>query len=83
LYFGANEQAVANATKASPEYIGTKALGDESHDPGELPWETTYYWRVDEVNAVNPDSPWPGKVWSFTTAGFLIIDDFEEYTDNG
>ncbi|MHC4072028.1 MAG: LamG-like jellyroll fold domain-containing protein [Planctomycetota bacterium] len=81
LYFGANEQAVANATKASPEYIGTKALGDESHDPGELPWETTYYWRVDEVNAVNPDSPWPGKVWSFTTAGFLIIDDFEEYTD--
>ena len=79
LYFGADEQAVADATKASPEYKGTKALGDESHDPGELSWETIYYWRVDEVNNVNPDSPWPGKVWSFTTADFLIIDDFEDY----
>ena len=79
LYFGADEQAVANATKASPEYKGTKALGDESHDPGELPWLSTYYWRVDEVNGVNPESPWPGKVWSFTTAGFLIVDDFEDY----
>jgi len=79
LYLGADEQAVANATKASPEYKGTKVLGDESHDPGELSWESTYYWRVDEVNGVNPDSPWPGKVWSFTTAGFLIIEDFEDY----
>lgn len=27
---------------------------------------TTYYWRVDEVNDANPDSPWKGPVWSFT-----------------
>jgi len=27
---------------------------------------TTYYWRVDEVNDANPDSPWRGDVWSFT-----------------
>jgi len=26
---------------------------------------TTYYWRVDEVNDANPDSPWRGPVWSF------------------
>jgi len=26
----------------------------------------TYYWRVDEVNDANPDSPWKGQVWSFT-----------------
>ncbi|HEC04190.1 MAG TPA: LamG domain-containing protein, partial [Phycisphaerales bacterium] len=26
---------------------------------------TTYYWRVDEVNDANPDSPWRGDVWSF------------------
>ena len=25
----------------------------------------TYYWRVDEVNDVHPDSPWKGDVWSF------------------
>ena len=79
LYFGTDEEAVRNATKASPEYKGTKALGNENHDPGKLEWETTYYWRVDEINTGNPDSPWVGNVWSFTTAGFLIIDSFEDY----
>jgi hypothetical protein len=46
---------------------------------GKLLWETTYYWRIDEVNNTNPASPWVGSVWSFTTAGFAIIDDFEGY----
>ncbi len=27
---------------------------------------TTYYWRVDELNDANPDSPWVGDLWSFT-----------------
>ena len=26
---------------------------------------TTYYWRVDEVNDTEPNSPWKGPVWSF------------------
>ncbi|HUT46446.1 MAG TPA: LamG domain-containing protein, partial [Sedimentisphaerales bacterium] len=25
----------------------------------------TYYWRIDEVNDADPNSPWKGKVWSF------------------
>jgi len=82
VYFGADEAAVAGATKASPEYKGSKTLGDEAYDPGKLPWESTFYWRVDEVAAGNPDSPWVGNVWSFTTADFLIVDNFEDYTDN-
>ena len=28
----------------------------------------TYYWRIDEVNDLRPDSPWKGEVWSFTVA---------------
>jgi len=79
IFFGTDEDAVRNATQTSPEYKGTKALGSESHDPGKLEWATTYYWRVDEINPANPDSPWIGNVWSFTTANFLIIDDFESY----
>jgi hypothetical protein len=79
IYFGTDQEAVGNATKDSPEYKGAKLLGDESFDPGKLAWESTYYWRIDEVNGVNPDSPWLGNVWSFTTADFLIIDDFESY----
>ena len=51
-------------------------------DPGDLEWNKTYYWRVDEVNAADPASPWKGSVWSFTTADFLVVDDFEAYTDD-
>jgi hypothetical protein len=79
VYFGTDADAVKNATKTSPQYKGTKTLGDESYDPGELLLETTYYWRIDEVNGTNPDSPWHGNVWSFTTGDFFVIDDFEDY----
>ena len=27
---------------------------------------TTYYWRIDEVNQAEPNSPWRGDVWSFS-----------------
>ena len=26
----------------------------------------TYYWRIDEVNDAEPNSPWKGSVWSFS-----------------
>ena len=26
---------------------------------------TTYYWRIDEVNDTDPNSPWKGDIWSF------------------
>ena len=81
VYFGADVDAVKNADSSSLEYKGSKELGSESYDPGQLEWNTTYYWRVDEVNDANPDSPWKGNVWSFTTANFLIIDDIESYND--
>jgi hypothetical protein len=72
---------VRNADTSSPEYKGTRAVGSESYDPGSLEWGTTYYWRVDEINNNNPDSPWVGNIWSFTTANFLIVDDMEAYND--
>jgi hypothetical protein len=81
VYFGTDQEAVQNADTSSPEYTGTRDLGSEGYDPGKLDWDTTYYWRVDEVNNVNPDSPWVGSLWSFTTANFLIVDDFEAYND--
>jgi len=82
LYFGTDKDAVKNADTGSPEYKGTRDLGAESYDPGKLELDATYYWRIDEVNDVNPDSPWPGILWSFMTAGFLVVDDFEDY-DSG
>ncbi len=41
----------------------------------------TYYWRVDEVIPGDPQSPVKGHLWSFTVAEFIVVDDFENYTD--
>ncbi len=81
VYFGTDQDAVRNADTGSPEFKGTRNLGAESYDPGLMEWETTYYWRIDEVNDSNPASPWKGNVWTFTTANFFVVDDFESYND--
>ncbi len=81
VYLGTDEEAVTNATTISPEYKVTNDIGSESFNPGPLELNTTYYWRIDEVNETNPDGPWVGKVWSFTVGNFLVIDDFESYND--
>ncbi len=81
VYFGTDKEAVKNADTSSPEYKGTGNLGSESFNPGSLEWNTTYYWRIDEANNANADSPWTGPLWSFTTPNFLVIDDFESYND--
>jgi hypothetical protein len=81
VYFGTDKVALRDADTSSTEYKGDRNLGSESYDPGKLQWDTTYYWRIDEVNNANSDSPWIGPVWSFTTANFLIVDDFESYND--
>ena len=79
VYFGTDKNAVSNADTGSPEYKGPGALGEEKYDPGLLEWDTTYFWRIDEVNDSDPNSPWVGNLWSFTTANFPVIDDFEDY----
>jgi len=81
VYFGTDKDAVRNADTASPEYIGTRNLGLENYDPGKLAWNTTYYWRVDEVYEQDPANPLKGPLWSFTTADFLVVDDIESYNN--
>jgi len=78
LYFGTDADAVKNATTASPEYVGPRALGAESYDPGGLAWDSSYAWRVDEVY---PTETVKGLVWNFATADFITVDDFESYND--
>ncbi|UCD53393.1 MAG: hypothetical protein JSW27_12230, partial [Phycisphaerales bacterium] len=71
-------------------YLGTDAealaladtTGAPSYTPAVLDLATTYYWKVDEVNEADEVTVWPGSVWSFTTQGFLVVDDFESYTDD-
>jgi len=73
VYFGSDAEAL--------ELKSSGNLGSESYEPGQLEWSTTYYWRIDEANNTNPDSPWTGPLWSFTTANFLVVDDMESYND--
>ncbi|NOR67202.1 MAG: hypothetical protein GQ528_07585, partial [Woeseiaceae bacterium] len=46
---------------------------------------TTYYWRIDEVNDLDPNSPWKGAVWSFSippkTAYDPVPSDGAEFVD--
>jgi hypothetical protein len=78
---GTSHEVYFGADAASLELKGSGNLGSESYEPGQLEWNTTYYWRVDEANNANAESPWTGPLWSFTTANFLIIDDMEAYND--
>ncbi|MCP4259754.1 MAG: LamG domain-containing protein [Planctomycetes bacterium] len=79
--FADTHEVFFDTDAAALESKGTGNLGSESYDTGNLEWDTTYYWRIDEANNANADSPWTGPLWSFTTANFLIIDDFENYND--
>ena len=79
VYFGLDKDAVRNADSGSPEYKGSRALGAENYDPGLLELGTTYYWRVDAVYNGNMVK---GPVWIFTTGAFLLVEDFESYTDD-
>ena len=71
-------------------YFGTDAEGltlvdttaESQHNPGGLDLAGSYYWRVDEVNESDAVSTWTGRLWSFTTAAYLVVDDFESYGDD-
>jgi len=47
--------------------IGGITQSATSYAPGLLEFGTTYYWRVDEVNAPPDSTVYAGVVWSFTT----------------
>ena len=79
VYLGLDKNAVRSADTASPEYKGPKSLGAESYDAGLLEANTKYYWRIDEVYNGNPVK---GPVWSFTVGAYLLVEDFESYTDD-
>jgi len=68
VYFGTDWNDVNNATVAEPCGVYIGCVNEPNYDPPDLlELDTTYYWRIDEVNNANPNSPWRGSTWSFTT----------------
>ena len=76
VFFGASEQVVAGGTAL------VDTVTDTSYTVAALNLDTTYYWQIDEVNETEDVTIWPGSVWSFTTKSYLVVDDFESYTED-
>ncbi|MCH4551670.1 pectate lyase family protein [Aestuariibaculum lutulentum] len=64
LYFGDNKDAVLNADESSELFKGQ--LTTNSYEVGDLYSMSTYYWRVDAIDA-NGDIT-QGNVWAFRPA---------------
>ena len=67
VYFGTELEEVNTGTVPTGS-----GLDVDSFDPGPLGFGTTYFWRVDEVNAAPDFSVHTGEVWSFTVEPFSI-----------
>jgi hypothetical protein len=82
VYFGTSFADVNEANVSNPMgvYKGARDVNNYV-PPGPLEVNTIYYWRIDEVNDANSNSPWKGRVWRFTTTpcpygGSGLVGDF-------
>jgi regulation of enolase protein 1 (concanavalin A-like superfamily) len=77
VYVSADANAVANGT------VPAKTVTDHSLAlaPLALDYGKTYYWKVNEVNDALATKSFDGDVWSFTTIGYAVVEDFESYND--
>ncbi|MDI6448235.1 LamG-like jellyroll fold domain-containing protein, partial [Anaerobaca lacustris] len=72
VYFGTSFDDVNDAGRANPMgVLLSQGQAATSYDPaGLLDFGTTYFWRVDEVNAAPDNTIFKGEVWSFTSEPF-------------
>jgi hypothetical protein len=63
---GATYHDVYFGTDSTPDDTEFKGVQSETFfDPGTLSTDTTYYWRIDEINSTGTTT---GTVWNFTTS---------------
>ena len=68
VYLGTDFDDVNDATPADTDLLRSERQSELSYAPDDLDWGTTYYWRIDEVNAPPTESTvFKGNTWSFTT----------------
>jgi len=72
VYLGTDANAVAEGL------VSGDSVADHGYAPA-LDLATTYYWKVDEPGEAGTVA---GEVWSFTTEEYVVVDDFESYTDD-
>ncbi|MHC4206436.1 MAG: LamG domain-containing protein, partial [Planctomycetota bacterium] len=81
VYFGTDQDAVADADTSTADIYRGRQNGTSYTPPEGVEWGGgPYYWRIDEYNTDGSISK--GKIWRFTVADFILIDNFESY-DSG
>ncbi len=63
---GATSHDVYFGTSSSPAFVGNQT--ETTFDPGILDFDTTYYWRIDEIIGPNTVT---GNLWTFSTVSGL------------
>ncbi|MFC1793179.1 LamG-like jellyroll fold domain-containing protein, partial [Planctomycetota bacterium] len=78
VYFGIDKDAVDDADTTTADIYRGRQAATSYIPPEGVEWGGgPYYWRIDEINTDGTTSK--GKVWSFTVADFILVDDFEDY----
>ena len=79
VYFGMDRDAVRNADTGSAEYKGRQANTTYSIASMVELGGGPYFWRIDEIN--NDSTISEGRVWTFSIADYIVIDDMEDYNN--
>jgi hypothetical protein len=79
VYLGTDANAVKAADLTSALYWG-RQLDTSFSLAGKLDLGGRYFWRIDEVEA-DGTTIHKGTVWAFTVLPYLVVDEFESYTD--
>jgi hypothetical protein len=80
VYLGTDRDTVAKADHSSPEFKGNQAGTTFSVADVVAFGSGTFCWRIDEVAA--DGAVYTGYVWSFSVPAYLIVDNFETYTND-
>jgi len=82
VYFGMDRIAVADADASDTTGVYRGRQSGTSYIPPEgIEWGGgPYYWRIDESNTDGTIAT--GAIWSFSVLDFILVEDFESYTDD-
>jgi len=85
VYFGTSFDDVNAADRTDPMgvLLSQGQTGAMYQPEDALEYNTTYYWRVDEVNAAPDNTIFKGDLWSFTTEPYAYAITSIEATTNG
>jgi hypothetical protein len=79
VYVGTDKESVADANQSTADiYRGRQQNTTFTIEEG-VQADQTYFWRIDEIN--NDATISKGRIWTFTIADYLIVDNFESYND--